>query len=38
MASKYQAPRGTFDVLPEQAHARARIERDRRGDLRSRRL
>ena len=27
MASKYQAPRGTFDVLPEQARARARIER-----------
>jgi len=26
MASKYQAPRGTFDVLPEQARARARIE------------
>jgi histidyl-tRNA synthetase len=25
--SKYQAPRGTFDVLPEQARARARIER-----------
>lgn len=25
MASKYQAPRGTFDVLPEQARARARI-------------
>jgi histidyl-tRNA synthetase len=27
MAGKYQAPRGTFDVLPEQARARARIER-----------
>jgi histidyl-tRNA synthetase len=27
MASKYQAPRGTFDVLPEQARARARLER-----------
>jgi histidyl-tRNA synthetase len=27
MASKYQAPRGTFDVLPEQARSRARIER-----------
>jgi histidyl-tRNA synthetase len=27
MASKYQAPRGTFDVLPEAARARARIER-----------
>ena len=26
-ASKYQAPRGTFDVLPEMARARARIER-----------
>jgi histidyl-tRNA synthetase len=26
MASKFQAPRGTFDVLPEQAHARARVE------------
>jgi histidyl-tRNA synthetase len=26
MASKYQAPRGTFDVLPEQARARARVE------------
>jgi histidyl-tRNA synthetase len=26
MASKYQAPRGTFDVLPEAARARARIE------------
>ncbi|HWJ42765.1 MAG TPA: histidine--tRNA ligase [Solirubrobacterales bacterium] len=27
MASKYQAPRGTFDVLPEQARSRARLER-----------
>ncbi len=27
MASKYQAPRGTFDILPDAAHARARIER-----------
>jgi len=27
MASRYQAPRGTFDILPEQARARARIER-----------
>ena len=27
MASKYQAPRGTFDVLPAQARARARVER-----------
>ncbi len=26
MASKYQAPRGTFDVLPADAHARQRIE------------
>jgi histidyl-tRNA synthetase len=26
MASKYQAPRGTFDILPEQARARARLE------------
>jgi histidyl-tRNA synthetase len=26
MASKYQAPRGTFDVLPEQARARARVQ------------
>ena len=25
MASKYQAPRGTFDVLPEDARARAKI-------------
>jgi histidyl-tRNA synthetase len=27
MASKFQAPRGTFDVLPEQGRARARVER-----------
>jgi histidyl-tRNA synthetase len=27
MASKYQAPRGTFDVLPEAARSRARLER-----------
>ena len=27
MASKYQAPRGTFDVLPAQARARRRLER-----------
>ena len=27
MASKYQAPRGTFDVLPAQARSRARLER-----------
>ncbi len=27
MASKYQAPRGTFDVLPGQSRPRARIER-----------
>jgi histidyl-tRNA synthetase len=26
MASKYQAPRGTFDVLPEAARSQARIE------------
>jgi histidyl-tRNA synthetase len=26
MASKYQAPRGTFDVLPADARARARVE------------
>jgi histidyl-tRNA synthetase len=26
MATKYQAPRGTFDVLPADAHARARVE------------
>jgi histidyl-tRNA synthetase len=26
MASKYQAPRGTFDVLPADGHARRRIE------------
>src|SRR5690348_11010430 len=27
MASKFQAPRGTFDVLPAQGRARARLER-----------
>src|SRR3954449_10589030 len=27
MASKFQAPRGTFDILPEQARARGRLER-----------
>jgi histidyl-tRNA synthetase len=27
MASSYQAPRGTFDILPERAAARARVER-----------
>jgi histidyl-tRNA synthetase len=27
VASRYQAPRGTFDVLPAQARARARVER-----------
>jgi len=27
MASSYQAPRGTFDVLPERSAARARVER-----------
>ncbi len=27
MPSKYQAPRGTFDVLPVEARARARVER-----------
>lgn len=27
MASKHQAPRGTFDILPEAARARARVER-----------
>lgn len=26
MANKYQAPRGTFDVLPAQARSRARVE------------
>jgi histidyl-tRNA synthetase len=26
MPSKYQAPRGTFDVLPEQARSRARLQ------------
>jgi histidyl-tRNA synthetase len=33
MASKYQAPRGTFDVLPEQAPARARVEATAAGIL-----
>ena len=38
MASKYQAPRGTFDVLPD-AGARPGADRARRrGDLRPRRL
>jgi len=27
MASKFQAPRGTFDVLPAQSHARERLQR-----------
>jgi len=27
VASKFQAPRGTFDILPEQARARRRLER-----------
>ena len=27
MASKFQAPRGTFDILPEQGRTRARLER-----------
>jgi histidyl-tRNA synthetase len=27
MASKFQAPRGTFDILPEQARSRGRLER-----------
>jgi histidyl-tRNA synthetase len=27
MASKYQVPRGTFDILPEGARSRARLER-----------
>jgi histidyl-tRNA synthetase len=31
MAGKFQAPRGTFDVLPEMAHARARLEAVARG-------
>jgi len=31
MASKYQAPRGTFDVLPAQARGRAAIERTAAG-------
>jgi histidyl-tRNA synthetase len=33
MASKYQAPRGTFDVLPEQAPARARVQATAAGIL-----
>jgi histidyl-tRNA synthetase len=33
MASKFQAPRGTFDVLPEQARARARVEATAAGIL-----
>ncbi|HET7445635.1 MAG TPA: histidine--tRNA ligase [Solirubrobacterales bacterium] len=33
MASKYQAPRGTFDVLPEQAPARRRVEATAAGIL-----
>jgi histidyl-tRNA synthetase len=33
MASKYQAPRGTFDVLPEQARARQRVEATAAGIL-----
>src|SRR3954453_12342447 len=31
MASKFQAPRGTFDILPEQARARGRLERTAAG-------
>ena len=31
MASKYQAPRGTFDVLPAAARSRARVESVARG-------
>lgn len=31
MSPKFQAPRGTFDVLPEQEHVRARIESTARG-------
>jgi histidyl-tRNA synthetase len=31
MASKYQAPRGTFDILPEQARSRGRLERTAAG-------
>jgi histidyl-tRNA synthetase len=31
MAAKFQAPRGTFDVLPEMARARARLEAVARG-------
>jgi histidyl-tRNA synthetase len=33
MASKYQAPRGTFDVLPEQSRARQRVEATAAGIL-----
>ncbi len=33
MASSYQAPRGTFDVLPEQSAVRARVERVSAGIL-----
>jgi len=33
MASRYQAPRGTFDVLPDQARARARVEATAAGIL-----
>ena len=33
MASKYQAPRGTFDVLPEQARSRLRVEATAAGIL-----
>jgi histidyl-tRNA synthetase len=33
MASKYQAPRGTFDVLPEQARSRQRVEATAAGIL-----
>ena len=38
MASKFQAPRGTFDVLPASAPARARVLETAAGDLRPRRL
>ena len=38
MASKYQAPRGTFDVLPADARARGRIEAVAAASLRPRRL
>ncbi len=33
MASKYQAPRGTFDVLPEKSRARGRVEATAAGIL-----